>query len=84
MTKGLILQKSDNHYNDFIQGVKYHRQPVSTLTDAVRSDNISQLCDIAVRTKEKIVWDPVTMEFLTASAEAKKMFSRPIRSPWTL
>ncbi len=79
-----ILQRSDNHYNDFVQAVKHHRPAVSPLFDAVRSDNLSQLCDIAVRTKEKIVWDPTKMEFLTASADAKKMFARPMRSPWTL
>ncbi len=82
--KESLLHKSDNHYNDFVQAVKNHKQPASTLTDAVRSDNISQLCDIAVRTKEKIVWDPIEMKFLSASETAKKMFSRPMRAPWTI
>ena len=79
-----ILQRSGNHYDDFIQAVKNHRPAVSGLTDAVRSDNISQLCDIAIRTKEKITWDPIKMEFITASDQAKKMLSRPMRSPWTI
>ncbi|MGL6225101.1 MAG: Gfo/Idh/MocA family protein [Thermoguttaceae bacterium] len=84
MGRKLFLQRSNNHYNDFVQAVKYHKQPVATLRDAVRSDNLSHLCDIAVRTKEKIVWDPITREFIEASDAAKKMLSRPLRSPWTL
>ena len=43
---------------NFVDAVKSRKQPVSPLADAVRSDIISHLCDIAVRLKRKITWDP--------------------------
>ena len=38
----------------------------------MRSDIISHLCDIAVRLKRKITWDPKT-ETIVGDAEAAKM-----------
>ena len=49
----------------------------------MRSDTISQLCDIAVRTKRKITWDPKTTT-IVGDAEAAKMMHRDMRTPWTL
>lgn len=61
------------------------RQPASSdVDDAVRSDVISHLCDIAVRTGEKITWEPEKDKIVAGSQKAKAMFSRPMRSPWTL
>ena len=44
------LQVSTNHSANFIQAIKSGKPPVSNMRDAVRSDIISLLCDIAVRT----------------------------------
>ena len=78
------LVHSPNHYANFIEGVKNKVAPVSTLRDAVRSDNISQLCDIAVRTKSTVKWDPVKMTLIDATAAQTAMLDRPLRAPWTL
>ena len=78
------LQVSTNHSANFIDAVKTRKTPVSNIADAVRSDILSLLCDIAVRTGEKITWDPVKRALLNPSQRAKAMFSRPIRGPWTL
>ncbi|MCU0959319.1 MAG: Gfo/Idh/MocA family oxidoreductase [Pirellulaceae bacterium] len=78
------LPVSTNHSQDFIQAIKDNRPAVSHVQDAVRSDLLSLLCDIAVRTGEKIVWDPQTRSLVNPSAEAKALLSRPMRSPWTL
>ena len=78
------LIRSPNHYANFIEGVKNKVAPVSTLRDAVRSDNISQLCDIAVRTKTTVKWDPVKMTLINATAAQTAMLARPLRAPWTL
>jgi predicted dehydrogenase len=81
--KDAHLSKSANHYQNFIDGVKSRRAPVSTLTDAVRSDLISHLCDIAVRLDRKLTWDPKKEEIL-GDSEAAAMLHRPMRAPWTL
>jgi hypothetical protein len=78
------LQISRNHYRDYILGVKNKTAPVSTLRDAVRSDVISQLCDIAVRTKSTVKWDPVKLTLIDPTPEQQKMLDRPLREPWTL
>ncbi|MFO7903191.1 MAG: Gfo/Idh/MocA family oxidoreductase, partial [Pirellulaceae bacterium] len=69
------LQVSKNHSGNFIQAVKTRRHPVSNITDAVRSDVISLLCDIAVRTGQKITWDPKKRELVDPSPEAAGMLS---------
>ncbi|MDR2345243.1 MAG: Gfo/Idh/MocA family oxidoreductase [Planctomycetaceae bacterium] len=79
-----IFKAKQNHYADFINGVKTRTAPTSTLKDAVRSDNISHLCNIAVRTKSVVKWDPVNMKLINPTAEQSKMISRPLREPWTL
>jgi hypothetical protein len=50
----------------------------------VRSDIISHLSDIAVRTGEKIAWDPIRDKLVAGSDKARAMLSRPMRAPWTL
>ena len=77
------LIESPNHAQNFIDAVKSRKPTVSPLDQAVRSDTISQLCDIAVRTKRKITWDPKTLK-IVGDDEAAKMASRPMRAPWTL
>ncbi len=77
------LPESQRQDQNFVDAVKSRQQPVSNIVDAVRSDLISQLCNIAVRSKRKITWDPKT-EQIVGDPEAAKMISRPMRSPWTL
>jgi len=70
------LIRSPNHYANFIEGVKNKTTPVSTLRDAVRSDNISHLCDIAVRTKSTVKWDPIKMQLIEPTAAQTAMLDR--------
>ena len=78
------LFHSTNHYANFIECVKNKTVPVSSLRDAVRSDNISHMCDIAVRTKSVVKWDPIKMQLIDATAAQTAMLDRSMRAPWTL
>ncbi len=82
--KNAILTVSTNHAQNFVDAVRFDRTPVSCLKDAVRSDTISHLCDIAVRTQSKVVWDPKKRELVNPTPEQTAMVSRPMREPWTL
>ncbi len=82
--KNAILTVSNNHAQNFVDAVRFDRTPVSCLRDAVRSDTISHLCDIAVRTQSKVVWDPKKRELVNPTPEQSAMVSRPMREPWTL
>ncbi|OHB74922.1 MAG: dehydrogenase [Planctomycetes bacterium RBG_16_64_10] len=79
----VTLPQSPNHQEDFVRAVKTRQPAISTLDHAVRSDIISQLGDIAVRTGRKISWDPV-QEMIVGDPEAARMLTRPMRPPWTL
>ena len=77
------LPVSANHGQDFINAVRSRKPAIAPLDQAARSDVISHLCNIAVRTKRKITWDPKT-ELIVGDAEAAKMMHRDMRTRWTL
>ena len=77
------LIESARHDQNFVDAVKSREQGISNLDDAVRSDVISHISDIAVRTGRKITWDP-TANRIVGDPEASKMLTRAMRAPWTL
>ena len=77
------LIDSPNHYQNFLDAVKSRKPAIGPLDEAVRSDTISLLCDIAVRTERKITWDPQKAT-IVGDDEAAKMMHRDMRAPWTL
>jgi predicted dehydrogenase len=80
------LTVSQHHMGNFIEAVAAHapRATVTSVADSVRSDVISHLCDIAVRCRETITWDPARHHLTAGSAAARAMLDRPLREPWTL
>lgn len=72
------------HIEVFAESIRSRRAPSSPIDDAFRSDVMSHLCNIAIRTGEKITWDPAKRALVDASDKARGMFSRPMRAPWTL
>jgi len=79
----LHLPESMRHDQNFLDAIRGSGKAISSITDAVRSDVISQLCNIAVRTGRKINWDPRT-DAILGDEEAAKLTHREMRPPWTL
>ncbi|MBC7352406.1 MAG: Gfo/Idh/MocA family oxidoreductase [Thermogutta sp.] len=77
------LTRSPRHDQNFIEAVKSGGKAIAPIDEAVRSDIISHMCDIAIRTGRKITWDPKKEE-IVGDPEAAKMLSRPMRPPWKL
>jgi predicted dehydrogenase len=77
------LVRSGNHYQNFVDCVKSRQAAVSPLDEAVRSDILSHLCNIAVRLKRKVTWD-TKKETIVGDDEAVKMMHRDLRAPYTL
>ena len=77
------LIDSPRQDQNFIDAIKSRNTCVSPIDHAVRSDIISHLSDIAIRTKRKITWDP-KKEIIVNDADASKALSRAMRAPWTL
>jgi predicted dehydrogenase len=71
------------HEHHWIGCVKTRATPVSPIDDAVHSDIIAHVSQIAVRTGRRITWDPVT-ETIVGDAEASRYLLRAMRAPWRL
>ncbi len=78
------LQESPRQDQNYVDAIKSRKPAVSPLVDAVRSDLISLLSDIAVRTKRKITWDQKQEKIVGDDEAAKLAKARPMREPWTL
>lgn len=78
------FMNSVRHIENFANSIRSRKPAISTLQESVRSDVMSHLCNIAVRTGEKITWDPTKQQIVGGSKQAQAMVSRPMRDPWTL
>ncbi|MFQ3243382.1 MAG: putative dehydrogenase [Lentimonas sp.] len=77
------LPVSRNHFGNFADCVLNREQPIASLDSGIRSDIISHMGDIGVRTGETLGWDPIK-ETIVGSADAVQMMRRPMRAPWPL
>ena len=77
------LPASDNHSKNLLDCMRTRQQTVAPVDVAVRSDTLCQLSDIAVRLGRKLKWNPDKEEFIN-DAQATRMLTRSMRSPWHL
>ncbi len=77
------LQRSESHQLSWIDAVKTRKDPVGLIESAVRSDTISHLSNISIRTGRRIHWDSVK-ETIVGDDGARELMSRPMRKPWKL
>jgi predicted dehydrogenase len=77
------LPVSNHHQENFIECCKSRARTVAPIDIAVRSDTLCHLSDIAMRLGRKVKWDP-EKEVIVNDAEASRMLTRPMRSPWRL
>jgi predicted dehydrogenase len=77
------LPVSHGQERNFIQCVRTRQTPVSNIEQAVRSDLMSHISEIAIRVGRRITWDP-TEECIVGDEEASRMLTRTMREPWQL
>ena len=77
------LYKSSDHKQDFLDCVRDRTDPIAHAEIGHRSASICHLGNIAMLTERKLRWDPDTESFVN-NAEANRMLSRPMASPWRL
>jgi len=77
------LPASDNHSRNLLDCMRTRHQTVAPVDVAVRSDTLCQLSDIAVRLGRRLKWNPEKEEF-NNDAQATRMLTRSMRSPWHL
>jgi len=77
------LYQSPGQDRNFIDCIRTRRPTVNPLESAIRSDTISHLSDIAIRTGRPIRWDPQSEQIVDDEA-ATRMLNRSLRAPWHL
>ena len=77
------LYRNSNHKQNWIDGIRTRKPTVAPIENGHRSCTACLLGEIAMRTKQKLKWDPAKERF-TNSDEGNRMISRPMRGPWRL
>ncbi len=77
------LYETDADDHCFIECIKSRKETCSPIEVAHRSTTIGYLGDISMRLGRKLRWDPAKEKF-AGDAEADRMLSREMRSPWKL
>ncbi|MCC6507587.1 MAG: Gfo/Idh/MocA family oxidoreductase [Pirellulaceae bacterium] len=89
LLKGVTIPKIVNaqanfaHVNNFFDCIKSRQKPIADVSIGHRSATVCHLGNIAIRTKKKITWDPIS-ETIVGDSEAAKWLTKEYRHPWTM
>jgi predicted dehydrogenase len=75
------LPKSPHHIRNFLECIRSRAETVCPIEEAVRSDTLCHLSEIAMRLNRKVVWDPKKERFID-DEEANLRLVRKMRAPW--
>lgn len=64
--------------------MRTRKLPASDIENCHRTCSACFLGNIALRTQERIVWDPANQKMIGGSAKAQKLLDREYRAPWKL
>ena len=76
------LYKSNNHYADFLKGVRNREKPICDVEVGCRSVTVCHLGNLAYWNKRPLKWDPAKERFI-GDKEANSWIDRPKRARWT-
>jgi predicted dehydrogenase len=78
------LKRSSNHVRDLLDSVRSRQKTVCPIEDAIRSDQLCHIADLAIRLRRRLVWDPRAERFVNDDEAQNLIASRPMRQPWHL
>jgi hypothetical protein len=81
--KGNIKGETNTMGMRFLSVVRGKEAELCPLDEAIISDTISHMGDIAIRTGRKVTWDPKAGE-VVGDLEATKLYVREMRSPYQM
>jgi len=81
LPKGFQQTLTAGHHQNWIRAIRTGSPTVDGIDSAFRSDMISQLSELCIRTGQPVRWDP-KKETITGNEAARRMIKRPMRSPW--
>ncbi len=81
----LRLYESNNHFNGFIRCVREGKESICPVEAALRSDTISHLCNVMIRSEVSVLeWDPEKEEIINPIAEMETLMKRAMREPYVI
>jgi len=81
MPKGFQQVLTAGHHQDWVRAIRTGSPTADGIESAFRSDMISELSDLCIRTGEPVCWNP-GKETITGNDTARAMIRRALRSPW--
>jgi len=81
--RGWISSEKNTMGMRFLAVIRGQEPELCPLDEAIISDTISHMGDIAIRTGRKVTWNPNLGEIVN-DAEANKLYTRPMRAPYQL
>ena len=69
------------HHQDWIRAIRTGSPVADGIESAFRSDMVSQLAELCIRTGRPVRWDP-KKETILGNEAARRMIRRPMRAPW--
>jgi len=81
MPRGHQQEATAAHHQNWIRAIRGEVKTVGDIEGAVRSDLVSQLCNLCIRTGQPVRWDPKKQTIVDNDA-ARKLIQRPMRVPW--
>jgi hypothetical protein len=81
LPKGFQQTLTAGHHQDWVRAIRTGSPTVDDIESAFRSDMISQLSDLCIRTGAPLRWDPAR-ETIAGNEMARMMMRRAMRSPW--
>jgi predicted dehydrogenase len=80
---GRVKGENNTMGQRFISVVRGKEPELCPLDEAIISDTISHMGDIAIRTGRKVTWDPIKGE-VAGDPEATKLYTREMRAPYLM
>ena len=81
LPKGFQQTLTAGHHQDWIRAIRTGTPVADGIESAFRSDMVSQLSELCIRTGHSVRWDP-EKETIAGNETARMMIRRPMRSPW--
>lgn len=78
-----ILYQSENHVGNFLDCVRSRQSTICPVEEAVQADILCHVSDIAARSQQPLIWDPI-QELFIGDDQANHRLNRSMRNPWNL
>ncbi len=81
LPKGFQQTLTAAHHQDWIRAIRTGSPVADDIESAFRSDMVSQLAELCIRTGQPLRWNP-RKETIEGNDAARKMIRKPMRAPW--